>query len=194
MSSARVRWTVLMATLVAGWRRPGSARKWSESGSAFNLKNVFSLDRFSTVLQVLLTYCLQASEESENREQLALFAAASDSVDGNINGESYIDLYLRNVLSVEMLLKRERDRQELKIKELLSRLGKPLRKTASVPTSIGHVGVSDWLFAWNVVPSESIYFTTKCLEIVKVDHDSWVGGLQTRITKLFTTVGCLDFS
>ena len=63
-------------------------------------------------------------------------------MDGRVNGESYIDLYLRNVLSVEMLLKRERDRQEIKIKDLLSRMGKPLRKTASVPTSIGHVSSS----------------------------------------------------
>ncbi|XP_055327484.1 kinesin-like protein KIF13A isoform X1 [Paramacrobiotus metropolitanus] len=92
---------------------------------------------FTGVTYHIVSSLPKASEESENREQLALLAAAADPGSGTIEGESYIDLYLRNVLSVEMLLKRERDRQELKIKELLQRMGKPLRKTASVPTSIG---------------------------------------------------------
>ncbi|GAV04235.1 hypothetical protein RvY_14545-2 [Ramazzottius varieornatus] len=77
----------------------------------------------------------KASEETEDRTQLALLAAASDS--STLNGESYIDLYLRNVLSVEILLKHERDRQALKIKELEVQAGKRLRKTTSVPMGIG---------------------------------------------------------
>ena len=89
----------------------------------------------------LIASNFQVSDETEDRSQLALLACVSDSADERIYGESYIDLFIRNVLSVEMLLKRERDRREIEIKDLLPRLGKPLRKTTSVFVSIGHVDI-----------------------------------------------------
>lgn len=53
---------------------------------------------------------VQASEESEERETLALMAARGDSEETQ-DGETYIEKYTRGVLEVENILSLERLRQ-----------------------------------------------------------------------------------
>lgn len=53
---------------------------------------------------------LQATEEIEDRETLALMAARSEN-EGTSDGETYIEKYTRGVLQVENILSLERLRQ-----------------------------------------------------------------------------------
>lgn len=53
---------------------------------------------------------LQATEEIEDRETLALMAARSEN-EGASDGETYIEKYTRGVLQVENILSLERLRQ-----------------------------------------------------------------------------------
>lgn len=58
----------------------------------------------------MLLFLLQASEEPEERETLALMAARGDSEETQ-DGETYIEKYIRGVLEVENILSLERLRQ-----------------------------------------------------------------------------------
>lgn len=59
---------------------------------------------------VVFSFCIQASEEPEERETLALMAARGDSEETQ-DGETYIEKYTRGVLEVENILSLEKLRQ-----------------------------------------------------------------------------------
>ncbi|XP_014668068.1 PREDICTED: kinesin-like protein KIF13A [Priapulus caudatus] len=75
----------------------------------------------------------KASEDPEDRESLALMAAASGASGDQEEGQSYIERYIHGVSAVESILALDRLRQEVAVKEMLAVTGKPIRKTASVP-------------------------------------------------------------
>eukprot|EP00057_Strongylocentrotus_purpuratus_P008261 XP_011662735.1 PREDICTED: kinesin-like protein KIF13A isoform X3 [Strongylocentrotus purpuratus] len=76
----------------------------------------------------------KASEDPEDRESLALMAAAGAEENGSTgDGETYIEKYTRGVSAVESILALDRLRQEVIIKEKLASRGRNLRKTSSVP-------------------------------------------------------------
>lgn len=66
----------------------------------------------SSALSEFLLVSVQASEEPEERETLALMAARGDSEETQ-DGETYIEKYTRGVLEVENILSLERLRQVL---------------------------------------------------------------------------------
>ncbi|XP_069764421.1 kinesin-like protein KIF13A isoform X2 [Narcine bancroftii] len=79
----------------------------------------------------------KASEETEDRETLALMAARSEN-DGSGDGETYIEKYTRGVLEVENILSLERLRQAVTVKEALSSKGKFMKRSVSTP-NVHHV-------------------------------------------------------
>ncbi|XP_034084087.1 kinesin-like protein KIF13A isoform X3 [Gymnodraco acuticeps] len=76
----------------------------------------------------------KASEEPEERETLALMAARGDS-EKTQDGETYIEKYTRGVLEVENILRLERLRQAVTVKEALTNKGRHLRRSISTPNS-----------------------------------------------------------
>ncbi|XP_046733692.1 kinesin-like protein KIF13A isoform X1 [Silurus meridionalis] len=74
----------------------------------------------------------KASEESEERETLALMAARSES-DETQDGETYIEKYTRGVLEVANILCLERLRQAVTVKEALSVKSRHIRRSLSTP-------------------------------------------------------------
>ncbi|RXM34141.1 Kinesin-like protein KIF13A [Acipenser ruthenus] len=74
----------------------------------------------------------KASEETEDRETLALMAARGEN-EGTADGETYIEKYTRGVLEVENILSLERLRQAVTVKEALSAKGKHIRRSISTP-------------------------------------------------------------
>ncbi|XP_018096503.1 kinesin-like protein KIF13A isoform X2 [Xenopus laevis] len=74
----------------------------------------------------------KATEETEDRETLALMAARSEN-EGSVDGESYIEKYTRGVLQVENILSLERLRQAVTVKEALSSKTKLIRRSLSTP-------------------------------------------------------------
>ncbi|XP_078270904.1 kinesin-like protein KIF13A isoform X3 [Rhinoraja longicauda] len=82
----------------------------------------------------------KASEETEDRETLALMAAKNEN-DGAGDGETYIEKYTRGVLEVENILSLERLRQAVTVKEALSSKGKHMKRSASTP-NVQHVSNS----------------------------------------------------
>ncbi|XP_065814022.1 kinesin-like protein KIF13A isoform X2 [Labrus bergylta] len=74
----------------------------------------------------------KASEESEERETLALMAARGDSEETR-DGETYIEKYTRGVLEVENILSLEKLRQAVTVKEALTAKGRHLRRSISTP-------------------------------------------------------------
>ncbi|XP_062925963.1 kinesin-like protein KIF13A isoform X2 [Mobula hypostoma] len=82
----------------------------------------------------------KASEETEDRETLALMAAKSEN-DGSGDGETYIEKYTRGVLEVENILSLERLRQAVTVKEALSSKGKYMKRSVSTP-NVQHVSNS----------------------------------------------------
>ncbi|XP_063959521.1 kinesin-like protein KIF13A isoform X2 [Lytechinus pictus] len=82
----------------------------------------------------------KASEDPEDRESLALMAAAGAEENGSTgDGETYIEKYTRGVSAVESILALDRLRQEVIIKEKLASRGRNLRKTSSVPNIPGSI-------------------------------------------------------
>nr|XP_015213096.1 PREDICTED: kinesin-like protein KIF13A [Lepisosteus oculatus] len=79
----------------------------------------------------------KASEETEDRETLALMAARGES-EGSADGETYIEKYTRGVLEVENILSLERLRQAVTVKEALSAKGRHIRRSISTP-NVQHV-------------------------------------------------------
>lgn len=61
-------------------------------------------------LHLISSFGIQASEEPEERETLALMAARGDSEETQ-DGETYIEKYTRGVLEVENILSLEKLRQ-----------------------------------------------------------------------------------
>uniref|UniRef100_A0A8C4SQC1 Kinesin family member 13A n=1 Tax=Erpetoichthys calabaricus TaxID=27687 RepID=A0A8C4SQC1_ERPCA len=82
----------------------------------------------------------KASEETEDRETLALMAARYEN-EGSADGETYIEKYTRGVLEVENILSLERLRQAVTVKEALSAKGKHIRRSISTP-NVHHVSCS----------------------------------------------------
>ncbi|XP_032869740.1 kinesin-like protein KIF13A isoform X4 [Amblyraja radiata] len=82
----------------------------------------------------------KASEETEDRETLALMAAKNEN-DGAGDGETYIEKYTRGVLEVENILSLERLRQAVTVKEALSSKGKYMKRSVSTP-NVHHVSNS----------------------------------------------------
>ncbi|XP_058868745.1 kinesin-like protein KIF13A isoform X2 [Acipenser ruthenus] len=82
----------------------------------------------------------KASEETEDRETLALMAARGEN-EGSADGETYIEKYTRGVLEVENILSLERLRQAVTVKEALSAKGKHIRRSVSTP-NVQHVSCS----------------------------------------------------
>ncbi|XP_041101702.1 kinesin-like protein KIF13A isoform X2 [Polyodon spathula] len=82
----------------------------------------------------------KASEETEDRETLALMAAREEN-EGTADGETYIEKYTRGVLEVENILSLERLRQAVTVKEALSAKGKHIRRSISTP-NVQHVSCS----------------------------------------------------
>ncbi|XP_063307758.1 kinesin-like protein KIF13A [Pelobates fuscus] len=74
----------------------------------------------------------KATEETEDRETLALIAARSE-YEGSADGETYIEKYTRGVLQVENILGLERLRQAVTVKEALSSRTKHIRRSISTP-------------------------------------------------------------
>ncbi|XP_066572113.1 kinesin-like protein KIF13A isoform X1 [Amia ocellicauda] len=84
------------------------------------------------VLYEIVSNIPKASEETEDRETLALMAARGESV-SSTDGETYIEKYIRGVLEVENILSLERLRQAVTIKEALSAKGRHIRRSISTP-------------------------------------------------------------
>ncbi|XP_034776230.2 kinesin-like protein KIF13A isoform X4 [Acipenser ruthenus] len=82
----------------------------------------------------------KASEETEDRETLALMAARGEN-EGTADGETYIEKYTRGVLEVENILSLERLRQAVTVKEALSAKGKHIRRSISTP-NVQHMSCS----------------------------------------------------
>lgn len=76
----------------------------------FLIIHVWVLMIISPFLRWFSSSLLQASEEPEERETLALMAARGDCEDTQ-DGETYIEKYTRGVLEVENILSLERLRQ-----------------------------------------------------------------------------------
>ncbi|GFS26187.1 kinesin-like protein KIF13A [Elysia marginata] len=77
----------------------------------------------------------KGSEDLEDMETLAQMAASQNEV-STVDGETYIEKYIKGVSAVESILTLDRLRQEVTVKELLAnsgRLAPALRKTTSVP-------------------------------------------------------------
>ncbi|XP_015261843.1 PREDICTED: kinesin-like protein KIF13A, partial [Gekko japonicus] len=74
----------------------------------------------------------KATEETEDRETLALMAAKSEN-EGTSDGETYIEKYTRGVLHVENILSLERLRQAVAVKEALSTKARHIRRSVSTP-------------------------------------------------------------
>lgn len=98
---------------------------------------------------------LQASEELEDRQSLAVMAASGQDEVTGPDGETFIEKYTRGVSAVETILTLDRLRQSVAVKELINAKSKHLlpmggqslaannsnpfmRKTVSVP-NISHV-------------------------------------------------------
>ncbi|KAM4028198.1 kinesin-like protein KIF13A isoform 2-T2 [Anomaloglossus baeobatrachus] len=74
----------------------------------------------------------KATEETEDRETLALMAARSE-YEATSDGETYIEKYTRGVLQVENILSLERLRQAITVKEAISNKTKHIRRSLSTP-------------------------------------------------------------
>ncbi|XP_053570753.1 kinesin-like protein KIF13A isoform X1 [Bombina bombina] len=74
----------------------------------------------------------KATEETEDRETLALMAARSE-YEGTSDGETYIEKYTRGVLQVENILGLERLRQAVTVKEAILSKAKHIRRSISTP-------------------------------------------------------------
>ncbi|XP_072267742.1 kinesin-like protein KIF13A isoform X2 [Pyxicephalus adspersus] len=74
----------------------------------------------------------KATEESEDRETLALMAARSE-YETTSDGETYIEKYTRGVLQVENILSLERLRQAVTVKEAIANKTKHIRRSLSTP-------------------------------------------------------------
>ncbi|KAM8967408.1 kinesin-like protein KIF13A isoform 2-T2 [Pelodytes ibericus] len=74
----------------------------------------------------------KATEETEDRETLALMAARIE-YEGSADGETYIEKYTRGVLQVENILGLERLRQAVTVKEAISSKTKHIRRSISTP-------------------------------------------------------------
>ncbi|XP_059167567.1 kinesin-like protein KIF13A isoform X3 [Physella acuta] len=77
----------------------------------------------------------KGSEDLEDMETLAQMAASQNEVSA-VDGETYIEKYIKGVSAVESILTLDRLRQEVAVKEMLAnsgRLASNLRKTTSVP-------------------------------------------------------------
>ena len=73
---------------------------------------------------------MQASEELEDRESLAVMAAAEED-EATGDGETFIEKYTRGVSAVETILTLDRLRQSVAVKELLS---EKIKQQAPTPT------------------------------------------------------------
>ena len=108
-------------------------------------------------LYINYLYLLQASEELEDRQSLAVMAASGQDEVTGPDGETFIEKYTRGVSAVETILTLDRLRQSVAVKELINAKSKHLlpmggsggtaaqvnnspfmRKTVSVP-NISHV-------------------------------------------------------
>lgn len=94
----------------------------------------------TSVVYQVVSNVPRASEQLEERQSLAQMAAASDSIAEH--GSAYIEKYLHGVSAVESLLRMDRLRQSVLVKELLQSSVRgssgecaagTMRKTASVP-------------------------------------------------------------
>lgn len=105
---------------------------------------------------------LQASEELEDRQSLAVMAASGQDEVTGPDGETFIEKYTRGVSAVETILTLDRLRQSVAVKELINAKSKHLlpmggqsasslaannsnpfmRKTVSVP-NISHVNTEN---------------------------------------------------
>ncbi|XP_055871121.1 kinesin-like protein KIF13A isoform X6 [Biomphalaria glabrata] len=89
----------------------------------------------SGVIYEVVSNMPKGSEDLEDMETLAQMAASQNEVSA-VDGETYIEKYIKGVSAVESILTLDRLRQEVAVKEMLAnsgRLGSNLRKTTSVP-------------------------------------------------------------
>ncbi|XP_048248867.1 kinesin-like protein KIF13B isoform X7 [Haliotis rufescens] len=74
----------------------------------------------------------KGSEDLEGMETLAQMAASQNETKA-VDGETYIEKYIKGISAVESILTIDRLRQEVAVKEHLAVSGRSLRKTTSVP-------------------------------------------------------------
>ncbi|XP_048259825.1 kinesin-like protein KIF13A [Haliotis rufescens] len=74
----------------------------------------------------------KGSEDLEGMETLAQMAASQNETKA-VDGETYIEKYIKGISVVESILTIDRLRQEVAVKEHLAVSGRSLRKTTSVP-------------------------------------------------------------
>ncbi|XP_070208560.1 kinesin-like protein KIF13A isoform X2 [Littorina saxatilis] len=88
----------------------------------------------SGVMYEVVSNLPKGSEELEDLETLAQMAASHNDTSA-VDGETYIEKYIKGISAVESILTLDRLRQEVAVKELLTVSGRPtsLRKTTSVP-------------------------------------------------------------
>uniref|UniRef100_A0A3Q3E1Y8 Kinesin family member 13A n=1 Tax=Labrus bergylta TaxID=56723 RepID=A0A3Q3E1Y8_9LABR len=96
----------------------------------------------------------KASEESEERETLALMAARGDSEETR-DGETYIEKYTRGVLEVENILSLEKLRQAVTVKEALTAKGRHLRRSISTPNVQNTIKVTLLWFLKRIILHQS---------------------------------------
>ncbi|KAK7479091.1 hypothetical protein BaRGS_00029683, partial [Batillaria attramentaria] len=88
----------------------------------------------SGIMYEVVSNLPKGSEELEDLETLAQMAASHNET-AAVDGETYIEKYIKGISAVESILTLDRLRQEVAVKELLAVSGRPssLRKTTSVP-------------------------------------------------------------
>ncbi|XP_029446583.1 kinesin-like protein KIF13A isoform X3 [Rhinatrema bivittatum] len=94
-----------------------------------SLKNILYS---SGVTYEIVSNIPKATEETEDRETLALMAARSE-YEGTSDGDTYIEKYTRGVLQVENILSLERLRQAVTVKEAMSAKARHVRRSISTP-------------------------------------------------------------
>ncbi|XP_067931431.1 kinesin-like protein KIF13A isoform X2 [Watersipora subatra] len=90
----------------------------------------------SSILYDIVSNIPKASEELEDRETMAKLAASGFETQGScedVDGESYIDKYIKSVAAVESIITLDRLGQEVAIKESLLASGRSPTRTFSSP-------------------------------------------------------------
>jgi len=135
-------------------------RLWKKLGPSRNLSSL-------GVIYHLVYNIPSASAELENRESLAVAAASGQEVFAD-DGESFIEKYSKGISAVDEILRTDRIRQEIALKELLVKQratltghhpGHAMRKTFSVP-NIRQLKTTlslDNISGFNFKPSDSFH-------------------------------------
>ncbi|XP_041360770.1 kinesin-like protein KIF13A isoform X2 [Gigantopelta aegis] len=86
----------------------------------------------SGIIYEVVSNIPKSSEDLEDMETLAQMAASQNEAKA-VDGETYIEKYIKGISAVESILILDKLRQEVAVKELLATSGRSLKKTTSVP-------------------------------------------------------------